>query len=156
MCTSTPPFSPSPVTYLTRDHTLNISWDYSDNVGLRQFYIGTVPAQNYTGDESEVVYYETTGHAQYTLSGVETLWSGNQFFLSIRAEDLALHITTVTIGPILIDWTPPLVNGSLDVQRRGDGVMITWDEEAFVDNEEEVGTTLVYHYAIGKSRWIFR
>lgn len=149
VCFSGRPFPPSPLTLLTQDHTLNVSWFASDNVGHRQFYVGIVQTQNYTGNESEINYQVTAGQSHYSISNSEILRNGNDFYISVRAEDLALHTATLTVGPILIDLSPPFINGSLEVQRDGGRVIITWDQDTITEQEEGDGT-ITFQYAIGK------
>lgn len=133
---------------ISQDHTLNISWIASDNVGLRQFYTGLVPSQEYSGDENQVVYERTAGQPHYSITRPDILRHGNQFYLSVRAEDLALHTATVTVGPILIDLTPPLTNGSLQVEEMQGHVTVSWDEDTIREEEEGAGPIVIY-YAIG-------
>lgn len=74
---------------------------------------------------------------------------GNLFYLVLREEDLAGLITELTVGPILIDQTPPLVNGSLYVQQENGHVIVMWDEDTFAE-EEEGEDSITLQYAIGE------
>lgn len=138
-----------PLTSITQDHTLNISWNATDNFGLGEFYIGLVPAENYTGNKTAIEYTSSGGFAHYSISDPSVLRNGNKFYLSIQAVDLALQNTTLVVGPVLIDLTPPLVNGTLDVQRQGENLVLLWKEDTFIE-EEDVEGRLEINYAMGK------
>ena len=119
-----------------------------DNIGLRQFYVGLVSSWEYSGEVTEVAYEGTAGQPHYSITRPDILRHGNQFYLFVRAEDLALHTVTVTVGPILIDLTPPLTNGSLRVEEVQGHVTVSWDEDAVTEEEEGAGPLEIY-YAIG-------
>lgn len=111
--------------------------------------MGLIPALEYSGDGTGVRYQGTARQSHYSITRPDVLVHGNQFYLSIRAEDLALHTTTVTVGPILIDLTPPAVNGSLRIEEVRGHVTVSWDEDAITEEEEGSGPVNIY-YAIGK------
>ena len=92
----------------------------------------------------------TAGQYHYSLTSPELLTQGGVVYISLRAEDLALHTSTVTLGPILVDLTPPQVNGSLQVWEGQGHVIVTWEEGSFVEEEQGAGPLLL-QYAIGKS-----
>lgn len=152
VCSSSSPFQPSQFTLLSQEHTLNISWQATDNIGLRQFYVGLIAAPDYSGDETEIEYQGTAGQYHYSITRPDILDQGNQFYVSVRAEDLALHVTTVTVGPVAIDLTPPLVNGSLSIHEQQGHVIVVWSEDAFMEEEEGAGPVVI-NYAIGKEMW---
>lgn len=147
ICTTSSSFDPAQLTLVTRDHTLNISWVVSDNVGLGLFYVGLIPAEDYS-EAVELDYQVLAGGLpHHSITDPSILHSGNLFYLSVRAEDLALHSTTVTIGPVLVHLTPPLTNGSLQVLLQQGHVTATWSEDAI--SEEEEAWPITIHYAIG-------
>ena len=148
VCVSALPFPSTPLTLITNDGTLNVSWLATDNVGIREFYIGISSSLNYI-TSGEIEYYETAGHSHYSLFNSNVLLNGNQFYISFRAEDLSLHMTTVTVGPILIDLTPPIINGTVAVQQHGSHVLVTWEEEA-ISEQEEGRDAVSIQYAIGE------
>ncbi len=149
VCSSIPPFSPSQLTLTTHHHTLNISWSAQDNVGIREFYVGVVSARNYSGRGLEMEYVCTSGQPHYSITDSNLLVNGNEFYVAVQAEDLTGHRTMVTFGPILIDLSPPLVNGSLQAQQTQGHVIVTWEEGAITE-EEDVNGTITLLYAIGQ------
>ena len=147
ICTTTSSFDPAQLTLVTRDHTLNISWVVSDNVGVGLFYVGLIPAEDYS-EAVEMDYQVLTGGLpHHSVTDPSILQDGNLFYLSVRAEDLALHSTTVTVGPVLVHLTPPLTNGSLQVQQQQGHLTVTWSEGSI--SEEEGAWPVTIHYAIG-------
>lgn len=74
--------------------------------------------------------------------------NGNEFYVSIQAEDLAGTRTTMTLGPILIDLSPPLINTSLVTQQAQGHVIVTWEQGGIIETEDVEGEIELY-YAIG-------
>ena len=152
VCVSSSPFTPSQTTYLTSDHTLNMSWIAYDDIGIREYRIGIISPDNFTQDGSQVDYYQTARQSHYSFFDSQLLSNGNQFFLSVRALDLAQQEAMVNIGPILIDVTPPAFNGSLELVRQLDHVIVTWVDEAFSDDESGL-TIESFAFAIGRTEY---
>lgn len=147
ICTTSSSFDPTQLTLVTRDHTLNISWAVSDNVGLGLFYVGLIPAEHYS-EAVEMDYQVLAGGLpHHSITDPSILRNGNLFYVSVRAEDLALHSTTVTVGPVLVHLTPPCTNGSLQVQQQQGHVTVTWSEDSI--SEEEGAGPITIHYALG-------
>lgn len=149
ICLTSSALSLTPLTLLPQDHTLNISWLASDNVGLREFYVGV----GNSSDASTQRESSSTGHTHYSITSPELLQHGAEFYITVRAEDLALHSTSITLGPILVHIYPPLVNGSLQVSEVQGHVIVTWNESTFM--EEEGAGPLSLQYAIGKCCWSY-
>ena len=150
-CRNYSSFIPSQPIYLRGDHALNVSWYASDNVGFREFYIGIVAEQNYTGITSQMEYAETGGQMHFSIYDPELITSGNTFYLSVKSADVALHEVQLDIGPIIVDVSPPVVNGSLTAVQVGDHMIVTWQEGTFYD--EESIEPLQLEYAIGRSEF---
>ena len=153
MCLTIPPLPSSPLTLITQDHTLNISWLAYDNIGIRDFYIRIIPLKdyggNYTGDWNGTEFFsKTAGLSHFSISDPTILVHGSKFYLELRGEDLAGLMTVLTVGPILIDQTPPIINGSLYVERKAGYVIVMWDKDTFAD-EEEGDESITLQYAIG-------
>ena len=149
VCQTSSPFAVSQPVYLRGDHTLNVSWYATDNVGFREFYIGVVSENNFTGNSDEIEYFPTGGQTHFSILDPELISNGNIFYLSLRSADVALHEVRLDIGPIIVDISPPFVNGSLDVRQSGDHVIVTWQDGTFYD--EESLEPLQLEYAIGHS-----
>ena len=150
ICQNSTPFTVSQPIYLIGDHALNVSWYATDNVGFREFYVGIVSEENYTDTSSDVNYSPTGGQTHFLIYAPEQISNGNTFYLSLKSADVALHELRLDIGPIIVDNSPPLVNGSLDVWQSGDHMIVTWPDGTFSD--EESLEPLQLEFAIGRSQ----
>jgi hypothetical protein len=150
-CRNYSPFISSQPIYLRGDHALNVSWYARDNVGFREFYIGTLAEQNYTGITSQIEYSETGGQMHFSIYDPELIANGNTFYISVKIADVALHEVRLDIGPIIVDVSPPVVNGTLSVVQAGGHMIVTWQEGTFYD--EESMEPLQLEYAIGRSEF---
>ena len=116
--------------------------------------MGLISAQNSSGDGMGIEYACTAGQTHLAITDSDLLRNGNEFYASVQAEDLAGHRTTLTLGPILIDLSPPLVNGTLQVQQMQDHVIVTWEQDTITEEEDAEGS-ITLRYAIGKQTSIF-
>ena len=148
VCTTSTRYTASQLTHLTAEHTLNITWSATDNVGVAIHEVGIVAEQNFTSDGRNVRYHHTAGQTHYSFYDSELLSNGNRFYLSVRVVDFAQQRTVVNVGPILIDVTPPTFNGTLEAVHNGDHVIVTWAEDWFLDTESGVGE---YQFAVGQT-----
>ncbi len=150
LCLDYPPFNPS-IAYFTSDTLVNVSWSASDNVGIREYYFALSLAENYTQDPTSLTYYPTASHPHYSIHDPSVLVGGATFYLSVRAMDHALHETRLDIGPLRVDISPPLVNGSVRVEQveGGEGVRVIWEEGTFLD-PEDLAALVKFEYAVGE------
>ena len=157
VCLLARPLSSSPRTVITQGHTLNFTWEAYDNIGMRDYYIGIYSPQEFAAvaditDAQDLS--RTGGFPHFSLTDPDLLSHGNSFYLLVRAEDVTGLRSTISIGPVLIDQTPPLVNGSVYVEQQSGHVIVMWDQETFTDPEE--GDSITLQYAIGKWRNIHK
>ena len=150
-CRDYSPFMPSQPIYLRGDHALNVSWYASDNVGFKEFYVGIMAEQNYTGITSQLDYSETGGQMHFSIYDPQLITNGNMFYLSVKSADVALHEVRLDIGPIIVDVSPPVINGSLATVHAVGHMIVTWQEGTFFD--EESIEPLQLEYAIGRSQF---
>lgn len=148
LCSQYGPFIPT-VTFLTTSDVLNVSWIASDDTGIREFRFGIINADDFSGDPHGISYLSTGLQSHYSVFNSSLIRNGHRLVISVVAVDLALHRTVVTVGPFVVDTTPPLVNGSLVVEGRDSHVTVVWDEGTFTDPEDGEPLTN-FEYAIGK------
>lgn len=127
----------SPPVYTTVDTVLNISWSASDNVGIRGYKFGLSRSPNISEPIDILPLQTTAGHSHFTAHSPE-LVSGNEFYVHVVATDLAMQETTASVGPIVIDTSPPKLNGSLFIQQIEQLVMVWWEDDTFADEEDKV------------------
>ena len=137
------------IIYTPLDTVLNISWSVADDNGIHDYQIGV--ASNDSGIPDILPMLSTGRHAHFSVHG-DSFRSGESFHLILRATDVAGHEKTVRIGPIIIDTSPPVMNGSVSVSPPSVGerfYTIYWEEDGFYD-DEDVFPLDRYEYAIGQ------
>ena len=67
----------------------------------------------------------------------------------VKAEDHVLLSETSVFGPILLDTSPPMVNGTTSVNSNLDIIIVSWHVSMIRDPEQAQPLT-DYEYAIGE------
>ena len=101
----------------------------------------------------DLVPFHTTTRQPFISLHSGDFTSGQQFYVVITAEDHALLTTTAIFGPIVLDTSPPVVNGTVSVDRDNTIITISWPVDLIADNEQ-VGPLTYYEYAIGKHMYV--
>jgi len=101
----------------------------------------------------DLVPFHTTTRQPFISLHSGDFTSGQQFYVVITAEDHALLTTTAIFGPIVLDTSPPVVNGTVSVDRDNTIITISWPVDMIADNEQ-VGPLTYYEYAIGKHMYV--
>ena len=72
----------------------------------------------------------------------------HRVFIHIKAINKARLYTVVTLGPVVIDFTPPKYDSGLELET-GKMMTLRWPISAFYDDED---TSLIidYQWALGK------
>ena len=147
-CLDYPSFNP--LTYTPIDTLLNITWSVSDSTGIKDYWFGLASSIKNISKPDIAAFTSTAGFPHYS-SHDQIFTTSNEFFVVVKAVDLAMQEAIATVGPVTIDMTAPVVNGSVETDIYGDGLMIISWEEWIVDDEEDV-FPLTYEYSIGKLR----
>ena len=71
------------------------------------------------------------------------------FYIHVKAVNKAQQETVVTLGPVVVDLSPPVYTSGLEVRELDDEVVITWPATAFVDYQDP-GLVVEYMIAVGK------
>ena len=66
----------------------------------------------------------------------------------IKAIDLSMQETVAIVGPVIIDTSPPLVNGTVESNVDSGLMVVWWDEWTITDSEDVF--PLSFEYAIGE------
>ena len=125
------------LTYITTDHHINISWEASDNVGIRDYHVAAI-SENALLQGQSVNFSSAGRNSYFSLLDSDLLSEGNTFYIVVKATDLALHETEMTVGPMKVEVSPPIVRGNLTVERSRDHVTVTWQNDSFTDEQSEV------------------
>ena len=120
-------------TYVTAEGHVNVSWEATDDNGIREYHIATIAnkgqSPNFTSAGRETFF---------SLMNSDLFANGNTFYIVVKATDLALHESELTFGPVMADTTPPVANGNLTVEAHGDHVIVTWQNDSFTDTESDI------------------
>ena len=137
------------INYIVADYSFNISWTAMDNFGIYDYFVGIASSPSLTSAPDLIPFRSTTRQPFASLySG--SLTSGSQFYVVVRAEDHVMLSDMAVFGPILLDTSPPVVNGTTDVRRDHAIITISWHTSMIVD-PEQVQPLTDYEYAIGKT-----
>eukprot|EP00731_Ephydatia_muelleri_P000539 Em0001g539a len=139
-------FSPQGPTFVTTPpYAINISWTAQDNVGIRDYAVATARSSSQLSSAT----FNSTGRLPYFALGGSSYDVGSSFYVGIQAWDLPGSSVLVTVGPILVEVTPPVVNGSLSLSRVGDFVTVSWGSGTFSDPQDPF--PLALDFAVGRS-----
>lgn len=141
-CINYSPFSS--VTYTAVDAVLNITWQATDDILVRNYYLGVASMWNKTTSPDLLPFQSTAGHTHFSTP----VMSGIEFFLVVKAVDVAMQETNVLVGPVVVDVSPPMINGSLSLNYIGALIIVSWEEEAFSDADDWF--PLSVEYAVGQ------
>ena len=132
------------VTYTAVDAVLNITWQATDNVLVRDYYVGVASAWNTTTSPDLVPFQSTVGRSFFSTQVIPSF----EFFVVVKAIDVAMQETSAVLGPIIVDISPPVINGSLSANTTGTLIIVSWEEGAFSDEDDWF--PLSVEYAIGQ------
>lgn len=138
LCSRMQNFSES-IIYLPTD-TVNLSWDIIDASQIHEVFVGFGSSPFTTN----VVSYTLSKHVNFYKKHHIGLGSGSKIYCFLKVVNKAGLETILPYGPILIDETPPVCPTSLPVQVVGDTVLLTWNNETFLDFEqkEQIGSIM--------------
>lgn len=138
------------INYIVAQYSFNISWaDASDNFGIYDYYVGIATSQNLT-TSPDLVPFRSTMRQRFASLYSSRLMPGRQFFVVVKAEDHVLLSDVSVFGPIILDTSPPTINGTATSVRRDHNIItISWQPSMIMDDEQEEPLTN-YEYAIGE------
>ena len=134
------------IMYITTDHHINVTWEATDDVGIRDYHIAAVSEEAFLQGQS--VNFTFAGRTSYfSLLDSDLLSQGNTFYVVVKATDLALHEDEMVLGPVRVDISAPVISGNLTVERGRDHVIVTWQNDSFTDDQS--GVTAI-EFSIGR------
>ena len=136
------------INYIVADYSFNISWDASDNFGIFDYFVGIASSRSLT-DLPDFIPFRSTARQPFASLHSSNLTTGRQFFVVVRVEDHVMLSDTSVFGPILLDTSPPLVNGTASVEKDREVVTVSWYDNMVIDREQ-VQPLTNYEYAIGE------
>ena len=141
-CANYGPFSL--VTFTAVDAVLNITWQATDNVLVRDYYVGVASAWNSTASPDLLPFQSTVGRSFFSIPVTPSV----EFFVVVKAIDVAMQETSALLGPVIVDISPPVINGSLSSNTIGTLIIVSWEEETLSDDDDWF--PLSVEYAIGQ------
>ena len=136
-----------PRTYTPIDTLLNITWSANDNTGMRDYLIGIASHKGSVESPDVSPFSSTAGFPYYSLYS-SLFTTQEEFYVVVKAIDLSMQESIAWVGPIVIDTSAPVFNGSLEQDIENDLIVVWWDEMTIVDEEDIF--PLTYEYSIGK------
>ena len=91
-------------------------------------------------------------HAHHSFHRHSGLGQGAIFYLFLQATSKANLQTLLTMGPILVDSTPPRVTATLTAEVDGDHLAVSWEKGVVVDLEQPRDIEFEYTFRVGESR----
>ena len=127
-------FHPNNILFIVRD-VLDISWKCSESQSqIHDFKVGfSSNAANV--QNPDIIGYQTT-KIKASFKHVHTAFGhGSTVFLALKATNKARLETTIMIGPIVFDQTPPDFRGTIYVVVQPACIFVHWSSNTFVDDE---------------------
>lgn len=136
------------INYIVADYSFNISWTASDNFGIYDYFVGIASSQLLTS-MPDLIPFRSTTRQQFASLHSSNFTSGRQFYVVVKAEDHVLLSDTSVFGPILLDTSPPAVNGTTSVGSDRAVITVSWHTSIITD-PDQVEPLTDYEYAVGK------
>ncbi|XP_078661603.1 uncharacterized protein LOC144905733 [Branchiostoma floridae x Branchiostoma belcheri] len=137
---------PPTINYLSVDRTLFVSWIGEDESGIYDFSVG-LSSTSSTSSPDIMPFTSTTGIPELRFSHPR-ISQNSQFHLVIKAENSAGLTTVKTVGPIVVDITPPQFVGQITLSTEGNYLVGRWSVNDFYDQESQ--DPLQYQFAVGR------
>lgn len=148
ICSELRHYDENAVIYLPDDYLL-LSWDVEQQKSeVYDFFvgIGSDPTE-YTSPGVED--YKSTAGETFFKRQHEGIWLVKLFYVFIKAVNKAGLQKITTLGPILIDETPPLYKEIPSVEIIGENLIVGWENDTFYDMEQQEQINSVY-FQIGR------
>ncbi|XP_071081006.1 uncharacterized protein [Haliotis cracherodii] len=129
-------------------HKLVLNWSITESESqIRDSFVGFGYDVS-TYSKPDLADYKPT-HGKTSFHSHETGFdSGTEFYIFIKTENKAGVSSVATLGPVMIDDTPPDVHGTLVPEIVGDHVRVTWTNHTFSDPEEVRQQFIVTYRAV--------
>ena len=145
------PHPSQPISFVPYHTFFNLSWDASDNTGIREYQVAIATSADLLGSTPDILPSSSTGRLAFRTVYNASLVSGSTLFVMLTATDLAGNTATHTLGPVVMDTTPPVFEGNFTITSTANHVIVTWSGVNITD-EEEGSEALEVEYAVGE--WV--
>ena len=133
-CSELPRYNPTNVIYIPNDQ-LSMQWAVADGIQVHDFYVG------FGNDASEedlpgILDYVSTNRMTFFKLHHSGIGTDKEFFVFLKGVNKASIATILTIGPVIIDETPPHIKSAPVVNIEADFIYVGWAKESFDDEEQ--------------------
>lgn len=143
------PFFRNEYLYLGNDF-LDISWNISDAESqIEDVFVG-IGSSNSSVVSPDVSGYTKTHHNAFYRLQHPGLAGSSIVFLFVKAINKASKETVMSVGPVILDETPPLCINKPTTELANGLVIASWSPDDFEDNEQ-IGIIRKIHYRLGKT-----
>jgi hypothetical protein len=153
-CRKLPSFAEDKVLVLPSDY-IRASWQGVDaESDMEEYYLGLGSEATAASAPDLLPWTATHGHREYHArhSG---LGHGDTFFLFLRAVSKAGLDVTLTLGPVIVDFTPPQFTRSLAARLHANKLLVTWDDGDIADSEQTPDMSLTLSFRVGQEGGTF-
>ncbi|WAR31728.1 hypothetical protein MAR_034270 [Mya arenaria] len=143
LCGQKPMYTNETVIYLPNDN-IYTTWDIEEYESqIDDFFVGLGLSSTETQSPS-IVDYQSTQRKTFFKRRHEGISSDELFYIFVKVINKAGLERIATIGPLLIDQTPPL-NGTLpQVIVESEHIVFGWDSKTFYDEEQTAQIDQIY------------
>lgn len=135
LCNKLQTYDPKTITYLPNDDIF-IRWDINESFSqIEDIYVGfgKSPANS---SEPAIISYKSTDRKPFFHSRHLGIGPGVLFYANLKAVSKAKLETVLTIGPMMIDETPPYFKHKPVVSVSDDSLIVGWDNDTIYDLEQ--------------------
>ena len=135
LCSVFPRYDPNNVIFLPNDHVI-LNWNVQDEHSqVDDFYVGFGADVSERHSPGIVNYISTAKKPSFSIhhAGIGT---DEEFFIFLKAVNKAGLETILSIGPVIIDETPPQYKNLPSPIIDGDSVVVGWENDTFYDDEQ--------------------
>ncbi|KAH3708759.1 hypothetical protein DPMN_068218 [Dreissena polymorpha] len=135
LCRNLPFYKNESIIFLPTDHIV-LEWDVEESGSqIEDFFVGFGLDATETNSPS-LVDYMSTQRKPFFRRKHEGIGTNELFNIFIKTVNKAGLSSISTLGPILIDQTPPLYNNIPKVTFEESHIMFAWESNTFYDDEQ--------------------
>ena len=147
LCGRLPLMSSEHAIVLLSDY-VRLQWAGLDEESHMEFYVGMWADRTTASAPDLLPFTSTHGHHSYHARHAG-LSHGLLFYVFLQAVNKAGLQALLTLGPVIIDVTPPDVKGPLKTEERDGYLVVTWTSDTFSDPEQPQGVDFEVSYRVG-------
>ncbi|XP_061196785.1 uncharacterized protein LOC133205060 [Saccostrea echinata] len=112
-----------------------LSWGVKDRRAVREFALGIGGHPTSISHPDLKPYTSTISQTEYQF-GRDGIGSQERHYVFLKTVFKSGEGRILTIGPLLVDTSPPAINGEILVHIEGPNLFIGWENETFIEPEQ--------------------